>query len=474
MQAGFHAWTRRRVLAAAGTAALVGLLPAVVRANRRRFGIIGAGLSGLAAAQLLEALGHEVVVFESRLRVGGRVWSLDAVPGAPEGGANTIGPNYGRTIAQAHRHGLTLRAQPRGAVPGLLVDGQPVARADWSASPLNTLPPELRDITPDRLAGVLMGDNPLTRATEWLEPGPSARDESAAAFFRAQGLDERALQWIDANNSYGNRLTDTSLLGLYAASAGIRRAIDWGQPALETVSGNQRIPEAMAAALKTPVRLGQRIEQIIQRRDEVELLSDSGQRYAADAVICTVPLPVLARLRCTPALDGQWQSAIGQIEYHKVTQLHLLAREPYWDALDQPASWWTNGPLGRIFTRSQANAEGSYNITVWINGDACDALDGMSEVAAMDWITATFERSVPGARGAVEPAALVRWAVDPHSGGAWALWPPGRIHALVQAVQRPQDRLFFAGEHTGMAYSGMEAALESAERAVLEALRRLA
>ena len=467
-------YSRRGLLAAASAATLAALLPGSALSGQRRFIVIGAGLSGLAASDLLESLGHEVLVFESRDRIGGRVWSLDQLPGSPEAGANTIGPNYGRTIAAARRHGLELLAQPRGAGLGLLVDGQVVDRAGWSESEFNTLPEELREITPDRLGSVLLGDNPLTTSTQWLESRMSELDQSAAEFYRARGLDERALQWIDANNSYGNRLADTSVLGLQAASAGIRRAIAWRQPALETAGGNRRIPEAMAAALKAPVQLGTRIDEVIQGPDSVQVVTSAGRRFAADAVICTLPLPVLNGMRFEPGLDAVWRSALGAIEYHKVTQLHLFAAEPFWEETGQPASWWTNGPLGRIFTRTRPNVAGSYNMTVWINGDACDPFDAMGEGAAMEAISAELERTIPGARAAVEPGALVRWAREPDSGGAWALWPPGRVHELTTAVRRPQDRVFFAGEHTGMAYSGMEAALESAERAVLEALRRLA
>ena len=37
----------------------------------------------------------------------------------------------------------------------------------------------------------------------------------------------------------------------------------------------------------------------------------------------------------------------------------------------------------------------------------------------------------------------------------------------------PAGRLFFAGEHTAEAYRGMEAAMESGERAALEIMRAL-
>ncbi len=465
---------RRRFLQGAGAVGLAALLPRAALSGSRRVIVIGAGLSGLAAADLLESLGYEVLVFEARDRVGGRVWSLGHVPGPPEAGANTIGPNYGRTIAAARRHGLDLRAQVRGAAPGLLIDGKVVERESWADSALNSLPPSLREVTPDLLASVVMGDNPLTTSIQWLEPRLSREDRSAADHFRDQGLDDRALQWIDANNSYGNRLADTSLLSLYAATAGIRRAMAWRQPALEIAGGNQRITDAMAAALQTPVITETSVDEIVQGPDSVQVVTASGRRFAADAVICTLPLPALRRLRLAPAPPAQLREAVRRIDYHKVTQLHLLARSPFWEERGQPASWWTNGPLGRVFARTKPNEAGSHNLTVWVNGDACDAWDAMSESAAMEAMTAELEQSVPGARGQLEPAALVRWSRETYSGGAWALWPPGGIHALTAAVRRPLDRIFFAGEHTGQAYSGMEGALESAERAVLEAMRRLA
>ena len=60
--------------------------------------VIGAGLSGLQAARLLESEGLSVTVLESRNRVGGRILSYRHIPGAPEAGGTSFGAGYARLM----------------------------------------------------------------------------------------------------------------------------------------------------------------------------------------------------------------------------------------------------------------------------------------------------------------------------------------------------------------------------------------
>lgn len=465
--------SRRRLIQGVLCAGGLSMVPSLaVAAGRGPVVIIGAGLAGLYAALQLEAQGYQVTVLEARDRAGGRVKTLDEVPGHPEGGANIIGPNYGRVIHSAQSLQVPLRSPPRGESSGLVIEGQRIPRDAWDTSPLNTLPEPLRAITPDRLGSSLLRDNPLTTSSSWRAPAMSIYDQSALDFYQSKGLDETALGWIDVNNSYGNRLADTSMLSLYRVSASIGRAMAMRQPVLEGAAGNQRIPEAMAKALQGPVRYGDPVVAVTQRADGgVQVSCNSGYRIDAAAVICSLPLPALQAIAFTPGLPPAQLAAIREVEYHPVTQAHFVAREPYWDGADEPAGWWTDGPLGRVFVR-QADA-GVYNITCWINGDSCARYDSLPRDDAMQLMSDDFTALVPASRGQVELAAMVAWAQSPYSGGSWAVWQPGQIARYADELLKPHGNVVFAGEHTAFSNSGMEGAAESGERAALEVMRML-
>ena len=67
---------------------------------------------------------------------------------------------------------------------------------------------------------------------------------------RSLGFPEEAIRLIGINNSYGNRMADTSLLSLYRVRAEFARLTGSQLSFTEAALGNQRLPEAMAAALK--------------------------------------------------------------------------------------------------------------------------------------------------------------------------------------------------------------------------------
>ena len=100
--------TRRRLLKTMGIAPALSFPNIIKSKEPKDILIIGAGLSGLYAASLLEEEGFNVTVLEADQRVGGRVLTQKNIPGFPETGGTAFGSGYARLIDTANRFGINL------------------------------------------------------------------------------------------------------------------------------------------------------------------------------------------------------------------------------------------------------------------------------------------------------------------------------------------------------------------------------
>ena len=435
--------------------------------------VIGAGLAGLHAALLLEEQGANVRVLEGSGRIGGRMYTLDDVPTAPEAGGTQVGQLYARVIDTAKRLGVGLVETPPGArFQGFAihVNGALVSPAQWAASPANRLAEAERATPPFGLLPSYLGrSNPLKTLDDWRKPEFARLDVPAYELLKANGASPEALRLMGCNLN-ANTLPELSALGLMRSVAIVMAG---PQPSrqFEIQGGSTRLPEAMAKALKGGVDLGQRVSAIRSSAQGVEVRTADGRRHRARFAVVTIPFPVLRDVALDPAPPALQAEAIRTLNYTRITQVHLSAKRPFWeDGL--PASMWTDTALGRLFALGTTQ-NGGHGLVVWVTGPNADALDALPEADVAAWVKAELKRLRPSTHGEFDVHRVVSWQKNPFNRGAYYHWGPGQVSRLSSHVSTPLGRVHFAGEHTAKLMSGMEGAMESGERAALEILETL-
>lgn len=373
--------------------------------------IIGAGLSGLCAAYLLQHAGQRVTVLEARNRPGGRILTLRE--GFADGlyadaGAGRIADIHHRTLGWIEHFGLAL--DPMYPDTGRLIgecNGRSVAGTD--AARLSS-----HDI-----------HHILTSLVPW----------------DAQSSDLRSARVLARN----------SLI----------------KPIWYRIKGGMDLlPRSFATRLDSAIRYGAAATAIHGEAHGIEVIyQESGAEHSwrGDFVVCAVPYTTLRSIGVSPALPDDKQLIINECRYESATRVFLQLRDrgwlaPHWSGYGVTSDKW------EIWQPSFTSNTLRSLLVVYVQGEAAHPFVALTPEARIAKAMARLDALFPGIRERRETAVQLCWDEE-----QWSLGAQHIGELPLNVASRREGRLHFAGTHTS-ASGWMDGALESAHRVAEEIL----
>jgi len=496
--AGF---SRRALLRGLGGVLAAGVLPAFpVRADTGplprgyRVVVIGAGLTGLVAAREIERRGGEAILLEARERVGGRAWTVrpgDRIAHLDEdeqraaisdGLFLNVGParipsHHDQYLGLCRELGVRLEVLVNSSRSAFLLDKAGAGGAGrWRLrQAANDLRGHLSALLERALrAGALdQGLDAATRAklVEFLRAYGDLSEEYAYLGSARSGLAQFPGATIERAVKVPPLTLDALLANPELNALLFEEDILMQATMLQPTGGMDRLPVALAAALRRPPRLGGEVREIRRREDGVRVVyrdrRGRDQVVDADRAIVTTPFPILAR---TPAdFSPAVAAAIASVKPADAIKIGFEST-PFWEA-DQIYGGisFTGGDTGLIWYPSgQFQAKRQMLLAAYATDEPAARLAAIGRGQRIEVARAMVDRTHPGHGVDLANPLAVHWAQVPFSEGAWVEWDKAGNDIGVCATLNAGDGPFlFAGSHISQ-YSGhwQEGAILSARYAV--------
>ena len=447
--------TRREFLKRAGLAAAGA--PLLFNSNiyaqrpRRSCVVVGAGLSGLAAAHALKNAGWDVTVLEARDRIGGRIFSHSFAESPNlvcELGGEWVGASHERVQSLCREFGIELKDHRFEAT--LMRDGRVSRPGAWDFSPQANAAWEK-----------------FRQSYKALTPGGQVRLDQIDWWTQLERIgfteDDLILRDLQDSTDFGESIRHVSA---YAAAAEYFESSPANEMDFKMVGGNSRLPRELAARVGADsIHLGTAVEEIRQRGGRVAVRTRQ-RTYLADACICTVPARVLDKIRFDPPLPAAQRDAAERLQYSRIVKNQVLFNERFWGAENFSLVSDVTSHYYFHSTNGQPGREGilcSYAV-----GEKADVLAAQSDARRLEIITRDL---IPLNERAPRLARTIKsyaWQRDPFTEGAYAVYRPGQWFTVRPALARPHGKVLFAGEHVADWQGFMEGAVVTGEAAAKE------
>ena len=484
--------------------AVLGELPGAVGKARAaaapRVVIVGAGISGLAAALRLQDSGVNATVYEANTRIGGRMFSNTttwASGQVSEWGGELIDTGHKTIQTLARRFNIAMddlvMAEPSSAEPTYYFGGAyyPYATANNDFQAVHqAVTADLHSFTwpvtwdSHNAAGTALANLSIYDWIETRVPGGHTSNMGKL-------LD------VAYNIEYGGETRDQtslSLLGLlgYQPSPGQFSIFGLSDEKYHMRGGNQRLPTAIAAALPAgSINTGWALTKLATNADSTQTLTfkvgSATRTVTADHTILALPIGVLQTLNFTSAgFDSRKTGQISSMRMGSNAKLQLQFSSRLWN---QRGAWpgvssgesysdtgyqntWEvsraqPGVQGILVDYTGGNLAGAYNPSTPFGDQSNPQI-----VAYARTFLSQAEHVYPGLTAAWNgKATLSAWPKNPYSWGAYSYWPTGYCQNYLGYEKVRQGNTHFAGEHCSIDFGGyMEGGAVEGQRAATEIL----
>jgi monoamine oxidase len=408
--------------------------------------IVGAGVSGLAAAKSLVSDKRRAVVLEANNRLGGRI-----LTDRSSGVALDLGASW---VHGARRNPITSLLEKEGAI---------LHKTNWKSFALYYRGEEVEED---------LGSGEFFRWAERAKKGATADISLAAAlerylaeknFSRERELLMRHLISTDIETEFGASIRDLSLKWLNEDE-------EFKGGDAFVASGYDALTNALAQG--ADVRLNTPVESIAETGGGVVVAAGQNE-FSGRYVLVTVPLGVLQKgaIKFSPTLSRAKTKALQGLGMGNLHKTFLEFDHGFWgDA--QAFGVAREETAWREFINLRKET-GRPILLALHAGEAATRLQGMSGDAiaqeAFSVLHMAFRSAVPPIR-----VTTTGWENDPYSLGSYSFVPVNGSLDFYDELAEPHGRFFFAGEHTSSSYpSTVHGAYLSGLRAAEQLKREL-
>jgi monoamine oxidase len=438
--------------------------------------IVGAGLSGLAAARQLTQAGRSVVVVEARNRPGGRVVNVNTLSGNLhfDGGAEFVGPTQNHIQALADEYGVATFPTYNEGNNLYYVDGTSTPYPAAVGIPIDQSAPE-----------VVAGITKLTTICLSITPGKPWEHPLALYWDSITFKDwiDRTVITADARRLFGLICSSTLSVGpdevsalfmfSYIASAGDEQNPGTMFRLLNTDGGAQerffdggaaRVPEAMATELASRIVYNAPVNSIDTRTGKAVVRTDAGT-FTGKRVIVAMSPAIAGRISYPGGLS------IARNRLHAGTKMGYEGK--FQAAYD--TAWWRDAGLsGQVIGNGspiditfETYSQGKHWLMGFISGDNMRRLDNAPVAVLLKQCMDSFvDYFGPQARSLAVDRGFKRWDFDEYSwGGPTGLPAIGLLTRAGTALRQPNGLIHWAGTEAAFYWQGyMDGAVTSGYR----------